>query len=93
MTKSWYGCIESNLYQQGWFVPQDVPGMVKMMGGREKVIADLQNLFEKTPENMMWNDYFNHSNEPVHHVPSCSTGWVRRGLTQKWTRGLPPCLS
>lgn len=30
-TKEWYGCIESNPYQQGWFVPHDVPGMVELM--------------------------------------------------------------
>ena len=26
--KEWYGCIEANSYQQGWFVPHDVSGMV-----------------------------------------------------------------
>src|SRR5260370_9564701 len=57
--KQWYGTIESNPYQQGWFVPQDIDGMVKLMGGKDKVIADLDNLFEKTPENIMWTDYFN----------------------------------
>ena len=34
-TTEWYGCIESNPYQQGWFVPHDVEGMVELMGGRE----------------------------------------------------------
>jgi predicted alpha-1,2-mannosidase len=86
--KPWYGCIESNLYQQGWFVPQDVPGMVKLMGGNAKVIADLENLFEKTPENMMWNDYFNHSNEPVHHVPFLFNRVGAPWLTQKWSRAV-----
>ena len=28
-----YGTVESNPYQQGWFVPQDIPGMVRLMGG------------------------------------------------------------
>ena len=86
--KQWYGCIESNPYQQGWFVPQDVPGMVKLMGGNAKVIADLDNLFEKTPENMMWNDYYNHSNEPVHHVPFLFNRVGAPWLTQKWTRAI-----
>jgi predicted alpha-1,2-mannosidase len=86
--KQWYGCIESNPYQQGWFVPQDVPGMVKLMGGNAKVIADLNNLFEKTPENMMWNDYYNHSNEPVHHVPFLFNRVGAPWLTQKWTRAI-----
>ena len=88
MTRDWYGCIESNLYQQGWFVPQDVPGMVKLMGGREKVIANLENLFEKTPENMMWNDYYNHSNEPVHHVSFLFNRLGAPWLTQKWSRAV-----
>jgi predicted alpha-1,2-mannosidase len=88
MTKDWYGCIESNLNQQGWFVPQDVPGMVKLMGGREKVVANLENLFEKTPENMMWNDYYNHSNEPVHHVAFLFNRLGEPWLTQKWSRAV-----
>lgn len=31
-----YGCTESNAYQQGWFVPHNVEGMVQMMGGVRK---------------------------------------------------------
>lgn len=84
--KQWYGCVESNPYQQGWFVPQDVDGMARLMGGSEKVIADLNNLFEKTPDNMMWNNYYNHSNEPVHHVPFLYNRLGAPWLTQKWTR-------
>lgn len=86
--KEWYGCIESNPYQQGWFVPHDVPGMVTLMGGREKVIDDLTNFFEKVPENMMWNDYYNHANEPVHHVPFLFNRLQAPWLTQKWTRSI-----
>ncbi|GAA4318774.1 GH92 family glycosyl hydrolase [Mucilaginibacter gynuensis] len=84
--KEWYGCMESNPYQQGWFVPQDVPGMVKLMGGNAKVIADLDSMFIKTPENMMWNAYYNHANEPVHHVPFLFNKLGAPWLTQKWTR-------
>jgi predicted alpha-1,2-mannosidase len=81
-----YGCIESNPYQQGWFVPQDVPGMTALMGGREKVLADLTAFFEKVPANMMWNNYYNHANEPVHHVPFLFNRLGAPWLTQKWTR-------
>ncbi len=80
------GCIESNPYQQGWFVPHDIPGMVARMGGREKVIADLTSFFEHTPENLMWNPYYNHANEPVHHVPFLFNALDAPALTQKWTR-------
>lgn len=81
-----YGTIESNPYQQGWFIPQDVPGMVTLMGGREKVLADLTQFFDKVPENMMWNDYYNHANEPVHHVPFLFNQLGTPWLTQQWTR-------
>ncbi|SHE63716.1 alpha-1,2-mannosidase, putative [Bacteroides faecichinchillae] len=84
--KEWYGCIEANAYQQGWFVPHDVPGMVGLMGGRDKVIADLTNFFNKTPSNMLWNEYFNHANEPVHFVPFLFNQLDVPWYTQKWTR-------
>lgn len=86
--KQFYGTVESNPLQQGWFVPHDVPGMVQLMGGREKVIADLQALFDQTPENMLWNDYYNHANEPVHHAPFLFNRLGAPWLTQKWTRAV-----
>jgi predicted alpha-1,2-mannosidase len=64
-----YGTLESNPYQQGWFVPHDIDGLAKLLGGREKMIADLNSFFEHTPENFTWNDYYNQANEPVHLVP------------------------
>lgn len=85
-TKEWYGTIESNPYQQGWFVPHDIPGMIELMGGKEKTLADLTDFFEKTPENMRWNDYYNHANEPVHLVPFLFNRLDAAYLTQKWTR-------
>ena len=81
-----YGCIESNPYQQGWFVPHDVNGLAELLGGKEKMIADLTSFFEKTPENMMWNDYYNHPNEPVHQVPFMFNRLGVPWLTQKWVR-------
>jgi predicted alpha-1,2-mannosidase len=81
-----YGCIESNPYQQGWFVPHDVKGMVEMMGGREKVLADLGEFFDKAPADMLWNNYYNHANEPVHLVPFLFNRLGAAWETQKWTR-------
>ena len=46
---------EGTAWQWTWFVPHDVPGMVNLMGGKEKVIADLTDFFHKTPSNMLWN--------------------------------------
>ncbi len=81
-----YGCIESNPLQQGWFVPHDVEGMVKLMGGRDTVISRLEDMFNKTPEHLLWNPYYNHANEPVHHVPFLFNRLGRPDLTQYWTR-------
>jgi predicted alpha-1,2-mannosidase len=83
-----YGCIESNPYQQGWFVPHDVEGMVNLMGGKKSVIADLNAFFDNAPENMKWNDYYNHPNEPVHHVPFLYNRLGVPWLTQKRTRDI-----
>lgn len=82
----WYGTFETNPYQQGWFVPHDIPGMVALMGGRKKVIEDLTHFFEQTPRNFMWNSYYNHANEPVHHVPFLFNRLGVPWLTQKWSR-------
>ena len=85
-TTEWYGCIEANPYQQGWFVPHDVEGMVALMGGRDAVLADLKAFFEKTPEDFHWNPYYNHANEPVHLVPFLFNRLGEPWQTQKWTR-------
>ncbi|OQP63906.1 alpha-1,2-mannosidase [Niastella vici] len=83
-----YGCVESNLYQQGWFVPHDVTGMIKYMGGREKVLNDLLHFFDSVPANMLWNNYYNHANEPVHHVPFLFNWLGAPWYTQQWTRAI-----
>jgi predicted alpha-1,2-mannosidase len=81
-----YGSVESNPYQQGWFVPHDIDGLAGLLGGSDKMIADLTDFFEKSPENMMWNNYYNHPNEPVHQVPFMFNRLGAPWLTQKWTR-------
>ncbi|HEY9533389.1 MAG TPA: GH92 family glycosyl hydrolase [Mucilaginibacter sp.] len=81
-----YGTVESNPYQQGWFVPHDIDGMATLMGGREKTIADLNSFFENTPDNYNWNDYYNQANEPVHLVPFMFNRLGTPWLTQKWVR-------
>jgi len=79
------GCRESNPYQQGWFVPHDVPGLIELMG-RAYFTKELIDFFEKTPDDFLWNDYYNHANEPVHHVPFLFNEIDMPWLTQKWTR-------
>ena len=79
------GCVESNPFQQGWFVPHDIPGLIAIMG-KDFFLAELERFFEKAPADFLWNDYYNHPNEPVHHVPFLFNLAGAPRLTQKWTR-------
>ncbi len=84
-TKQGQGCTESNPYQQGWFVPHDVYGLMDLMG-KDQFLKELTTFFDKVPKDFLWNDYYNHANEPCHHVVFlfnyAGTPW----LTQKWSR-------
>lgn len=79
------GCRESNPYQQGWFVPHDIPGLVELMG-EDYFLQELTALFENTPEDFLWNDYYNHPNEPVHNTVFLFNAIGKPWLTQKWSR-------
>jgi predicted alpha-1,2-mannosidase len=47
-------------YQYTFFVPQDVPGLIKWVGGRETFVTKLDQLFSR--------GLYNHGNEPSHHI-------------------------
>lgn len=79
------GCTESNPGQQTWFVPHDVQGLIDLMGKNEFVGA-LEDMFEKTPPSFEWNAYYNHANEPVHHIAYLFVYAGKPWLTQKWVR-------
>ena len=79
------GCVESNPYQQGWFVPHDVAGLKALMGD-DYFLRYLTEFFEKTPPSFAWNEYCNHANEPVHHCAYLFTYAGAPWLAQKWSR-------
>jgi predicted alpha-1,2-mannosidase len=51
---------EGSPYQYTWYVPQDVQGLMQLMGGKEKFISRLDTLFDKR--------YYWHGNEPGHQT-------------------------
>jgi predicted alpha-1,2-mannosidase len=70
---------EGTSAQYSWFVPQDVPGLIALMGGKGKFIGKLDSLFDAKlskafTDNMSTNDLrgcigeYWHGNEPSHHV-------------------------
>jgi len=81
-----YGAVECNPFQQGWFVPHDVQGLTKLIGGRKETLRELDYLFDNTPQDFRWNDFYNHSNEPVHHIPFLYNRLGEPWKTQKWSR-------
>ena len=48
-------------WQYTFFVPQNVPGLIDVLGGRDKFIAKLDGLFDHHLDNQ--------GNEPSHHIP------------------------
>jgi len=67
---------EATSSQYSWYVPQDVPGLIALMGGREKFIEKLDSLFTSTEatKELSPNDQrgcigeYWHGNEPSHHI-------------------------
>ena len=66
---------EGNAWQYTWFVPQDVQGLINLMGGKEKIISKLDSLFimsSEIPETQLdvtgLIGQYAHGNEPSHHT-------------------------
>ncbi|WP_321335402.1 GH92 family glycosyl hydrolase [uncultured Bacteroides sp.] len=73
------GYVEGNAWQWAWFVPEDVEGLIKLMGGKKQFAAHLDTLF--TMSSHLSGDVasladvtgmigqYAHGNEPSHHIP------------------------
>lgn len=67
---------EANSWQYSSYVPHDIPGWVELMGGREKAIAFLDQLFSVSSETSGRKQVditgligqYAHGNEPSHHA-------------------------
>ena len=80
-----YGCVESNIFQQSWFVPYDVEGLCNLFG-KERAVTLLERLFEKADFSRLWNEDYNHSNEPCHNITHYFSLLGLPKRTQYWTR-------
>jgi len=68
---------EGNAWQYSWHVLQDIPGLIKLMGGNEAFTTKLDSLFNMS-DNKKGNGFvsdvtgligqYAHGNEPSHHV-------------------------
>ncbi len=94
------GFIEANSAQSTWFVPQDLPGLAKLMGGNEAAINKLLQSFT-TAQKLGFTSGSSHDKElhpeysriPINYgnEPSIQTAFVfsllgRPDLSQYWSR-------
>ncbi len=56
---------EATVYQAGWTVYYDVPGMIQLDGGNDLFVAKLTDFFERTPDFSTWSPYSGTKN-PYH---------------------------
>lgn len=79
------GCVESNIFQQSWFVPYDVKGLGALFG-KTRTTELLERLFSKADFSALWNENYNHSNEPCHNLTHYFNVLGAPHRTQYWTR-------
>ncbi len=80
---------EGSPAQYTWFVPQDIAGLSKIMGGYYAMTSKLDTLFE--------NGHYWHGNEPNHQIaylyayagaPWKTQKWVRRIIAEEYDTGM-----
>jgi predicted alpha-1,2-mannosidase len=84
------GFTEGNAWQYTWFVPQDVPGLVKAMG-RERFISRLNEGFEESAPTRFNGG--SHGSIDQGNQPTMEVAWLfnwagEPWLSQKWTHAI-----
>ncbi|MBY0477680.1 MAG: GH92 family glycosyl hydrolase [Chitinophagaceae bacterium] len=87
--------IEGTAWQHSFFVPHDVSGFAELFGGREKLIAKLDELFTAPSELHGENTsadvtgligQYAHGNEPSHHIIYMYTALGQPAKAAKWIK-------
>lgn len=69
---------EGSPAQYTWFVPQDIAGLQKIMGGKDRFAVKLDTLFDQ--------GHYWHGNEPNHQIAYLYAFAGQPWKTQQWTR-------
>jgi predicted alpha-1,2-mannosidase len=80
------GGMESSIFETGWDVPHDSPGLIALLGGKALFVAKLNAFFEHTPKFNKGNPYMDPTNEPSNLIPFLFNRAGAPWLTQKWVR-------
>jgi predicted alpha-1,2-mannosidase len=71
------GFTEGNSWQYSWYQPQDEQGLINLLGGREKLVARLDAMFDQKVDPATYANVedisgmigqYIHGNEPSHHL-------------------------
>lgn len=71
------GFTEGNAWQYSWYQPQDEQGLIGLLGGKEKLVAKLDAMFDQKVDLAQYADVedisgmigqYIHGNEPSHHL-------------------------
>lgn len=97
LSTSGEGLIEGNAWNYSFYVPHDVNGMMRLMGGEKDFVRKLDTLFtmyipdrffaeteDVTREGMLGG--YVHGNEPSHHIPYLYMWTSQPWKTQYWVR-------
>jgi predicted alpha-1,2-mannosidase len=72
------GFTEGNAWQYSWYQPHDEQGLIDLLGGDQKLIAKLDEMFDQKVDPAKYADVedisgmigqYIHGNEPSHHLP------------------------
>jgi len=71
------GFTEGNSWQYSWYQPQDEQGLIQLLGGNQKLVAKLDEMFDQKVDPALYADVedisgmigqYIHGNEPSHHL-------------------------
>jgi len=71
------GFTEGNSWQYSWYQPQDEQGMIQLLGGSQKLVAKLDEMFDQKVDPAQYANIedisgmigqYIHGNEPSHHL-------------------------
>ena len=71
---------EGSPAQYTWYVPHDVAGLMKLMGGKDTFVQKLDSMFEQR--------YYWHGNEPGHQIAYLYAYAGEPWKTQRWVRDI-----
>jgi predicted alpha-1,2-mannosidase len=95
-TQVWNGFQEGNSWQYTWYVPQDVNGLIKMMG-KDTFLNRLDTIFTESVKQYFGggrvidafsglSSIYNQGNEPCMEIPYLYNYAGKPWLSQKWVR-------